>query len=122
MLLIRGKTRVADIYLTEFDRIFRHFFFRMVANREALAHESDDDAKKKAVILDSAAGWIVPYFQDGDFKNSRRLMFFADPALDWSSKTLADPDVFADEEDRAKELRTKQKKKPEEAGSRSHQR
>jgi phosphatidylserine/phosphatidylglycerophosphate/cardiolipin synthase-like enzyme len=111
MLLIRGKTRVADIYLTEFDRIFRHFFFRMVANREALAHESDDDAKKKAVTLDTGAGWIGPYFQDGDFKNSRRLMFFADPALNWSSKALADPDVFADEEDRAKELRTKRRKK-----------
>ena len=28
MLLIRGDTRVADIYMTEFDRIFRHFYFR----------------------------------------------------------------------------------------------
>src|SRR5262249_11030768 len=27
MLLIRGDTRVADIYMTEFDRIFRHFIF-----------------------------------------------------------------------------------------------
>ena len=32
MLLVRGDTRVADIYLTEFDRIFRHFYFRNVAN------------------------------------------------------------------------------------------
>lgn len=32
MLIIRGNTRVADIYLTEFDRIFRHFYFRNVAN------------------------------------------------------------------------------------------
>jgi len=32
MLLIRGNARVADIYLSEFDRIFRHFYFRDVAN------------------------------------------------------------------------------------------
>ena len=32
MILIRGGTRVADIYMTEFDRIFRHFYFRDVAN------------------------------------------------------------------------------------------
>jgi hypothetical protein len=28
MLLIRGNTRVADIYMTEFDRLFRHFYFQ----------------------------------------------------------------------------------------------
>lgn len=32
MLLIRGDTRVADIYLTEFDRIFRHFYSRDIIN------------------------------------------------------------------------------------------
>ena len=32
MILIRGSTRVADIYMTEFDRLFRHFYFRDVAN------------------------------------------------------------------------------------------
>jgi phosphatidylserine/phosphatidylglycerophosphate/cardiolipin synthase-like enzyme len=32
MLLIRGNTRVADIYVTEFDRIFRHFYSRDAAN------------------------------------------------------------------------------------------
>jgi hypothetical protein len=37
MLLIRGNTRVADIYLTEFDRILRHFYFRDAANEIANA-------------------------------------------------------------------------------------
>jgi len=32
MLIIRGDTRVADIYLTEFMRLFMHFFFRSVVN------------------------------------------------------------------------------------------
>lgn len=33
MLLIRGDTAVADIYLTEFDPIFRHFYSRQAADR-----------------------------------------------------------------------------------------
>ena len=33
MLVIRGDTRVADIYLGEFMRMFNHFFFRYQANR-----------------------------------------------------------------------------------------
>jgi hypothetical protein len=35
MLLIRGDTRVADIYLTEFDRLFRHFYAASGAPRSA---------------------------------------------------------------------------------------
>jgi hypothetical protein len=31
MLIIRGDTRVADIYLGEFMRLFNHFYFRFVA-------------------------------------------------------------------------------------------
>jgi phosphatidylserine/phosphatidylglycerophosphate/cardiolipin synthase-like enzyme len=42
MLLIRGDTRVADIYLTEFDRIFRHFYFRDMANEiEAAGNKAE---------------------------------------------------------------------------------
>jgi phosphatidylserine/phosphatidylglycerophosphate/cardiolipin synthase-like enzyme len=32
MLLIRGNTRTADIYMTELDRIFRHFRARDIIN------------------------------------------------------------------------------------------
>ncbi|WP_431236097.1 phospholipase D-like domain-containing protein (plasmid) [Mycolicibacterium psychrotolerans] len=39
MLLIRGDIRVADIYLTEFDRIFRHFFARNAINKIAAGGE-----------------------------------------------------------------------------------
>jgi phosphatidylserine/phosphatidylglycerophosphate/cardiolipin synthase-like enzyme len=47
MLLIRGDTRVADIYMTEFDRVFRHFYFRDIANE--LAATGDQAA---AIFLD----------------------------------------------------------------------
>ena len=32
MLVIRGDTRVADLYLTEFMRLFMHFYFRTIVN------------------------------------------------------------------------------------------
>ena len=35
MLLIRGNTRVADIYLGEFMRLFNHFYFRSIVNKLA---------------------------------------------------------------------------------------
>src|SRR6185436_16461008 len=47
MLLVRGDTRVADIYMTEFDRVFRHFYFRDIANE--LAAKGDEAA---AIFLD----------------------------------------------------------------------
>ncbi|MCA1430627.1 MULTISPECIES: phospholipase D-like domain-containing protein [unclassified Bradyrhizobium] len=110
MLFIRGNTRVADIYLTEFDRIFRHFFFRMSANRAAMADEEEDEAAKKAVLLDTTPTWMTPYFEDGDYKCSRRIMFFADPRANWSTEAAEDTkDIFADEVERAKAKRTKAK-------------
>ena len=43
MLLIRGDRRVADIYFTEFNRLFNHYYFRSV--REATRRvTSGDDA------------------------------------------------------------------------------
>ena len=106
MLMIRGDTRVADIYMTEFDRIFRHFFFRMTANRAAMNHEDEEEAKK-AAILDTGAVWIAPFFQDENFKCSRRTMFFADRSLTWAPQAAHDPDVFLNEVQRAKDKRAK---------------
>ena len=62
MLLIRGNTRVADIYMTEFDRVFRHFYFRDIANELAAAKTSDD---AKAIFLDETDAWSDSYFKAG---------------------------------------------------------
>ena len=57
MLIIRGDTRVADIYFTEFNRIFNHYYFRAVLN----------NLKKKKVVesqsmfLDSTGQWLDKY-------------------------------------------------------------
>ncbi len=81
MLLIRGGTRVADIYLTEFDRIFRHFYFRAVANEI----EAKGD-KAEGAFLDETSGWTDSYFKPGAFKTRRREMFFANPGQTWAGK------------------------------------
>ncbi len=84
MLLIRGSTRVADIYLTEFDRIFRHFYFRDVANEiEAKG------GKAQGVFLDETSAWTDSYFKPGAFKTRRREMFFADPTRSWVTNAQA---------------------------------
>jgi phosphatidylserine/phosphatidylglycerophosphate/cardiolipin synthase-like enzyme len=78
MLLFRGNTRIADIYLTEFDRIFRHFYFRKTANEI-----EGEGGEAKGVFLDEASGWTDSYFRPGAFKTRRREMFFADPDKTW---------------------------------------
>ncbi len=87
MLMIRGDTRVADIYMTEFDRIFRHFYFRDIANELAVAKTSDE---AKAVFLEEDDGWTGSYFKPGTLKCNRRLMFFAKPAATWAQNAAAD--------------------------------
>ncbi|QQX89739.1 hypothetical protein JJQ59_35030 (plasmid) [Cupriavidus necator] len=109
MLLIRGDKRVADIYLTEFDRIFRHFYARDGIN--AMAKKG---SKKNPLELDESSDWMKPYFKAGTFKNNRRAMFFPDSATKvtpWSKAAAKDADPFEDEAQRAKENRAKKAKK-----------
>ncbi|MBV9393480.1 MAG: hypothetical protein JOZ84_03625 [Methylobacteriaceae bacterium] len=86
MLLIRGDTRVADIYMSEFDRVFRHFYFRDIANELAGANKSDD---AKAAFLDETDAWTSDYFTSGHTKNNRRLMFFDVPKTTWFENAAA---------------------------------
>jgi hypothetical protein len=86
MLLVRGNTRIADIYMSEFDRIFRHFYFRDIANELAAAKTSDD---AKAIFLDETDDWTVSYFKPGTLKNNRRIMFFERPTATWFANAAA---------------------------------
>jgi phosphatidylserine/phosphatidylglycerophosphate/cardiolipin synthase-like enzyme len=81
MILIRGSTRVADIYMTEFDRLFRHFYFRDVANDAERKRKKGDEPKK--VFLDPDWKWTDEYFFPGGFKTRRREMFFNIPSPNW---------------------------------------
>ncbi|MBA1142500.1 phospholipase D-like domain-containing protein [Mesorhizobium neociceri] len=105
MLLIRGNTRVADIYMTEVDRIFRHFRSRDIINHNAEAGE-----QSKWLELDTTGKWIGPNFKASNYKNNRRLLFFPEADVGtWSDSAATDPDPFADEKERAA---AKKEKKP----------
>lgn len=71
MLLIRGDTRVADIYLTEYDRILRHFYFRNVAAKDDSAAEAG-----RAIFLDETDAWVRPYYSGTGLKARRQALFF----------------------------------------------
>lgn len=66
MLIIRGNTRVADIYLGEFMRLFSHHAFR-----ESLQWRRPDE-KPKPLSTDN---WWADYF--GATSRSARRQFFA---------------------------------------------
>lgn len=69
MLIIRGDTRVAEIYLGEFMRMFNHFFARDLVNRQRnpsishLTHLSPDDS------------WREVHYRDGPQQKER--LYFA---------------------------------------------
>jgi phosphatidylserine/phosphatidylglycerophosphate/cardiolipin synthase-like enzyme len=87
MLLIRGRTRVADIYLTEFQRIFQHFYFRDIANE--LAAKGSKGAE--GIFLNETDAWSDNYFKPRTLKNNRRLMFFEKPTTTWFANAAAGP-------------------------------
>jgi phosphatidylserine/phosphatidylglycerophosphate/cardiolipin synthase-like enzyme len=104
MVLIRGSTRVADIYMTEFDRLFRHFYFRDVANEVAAKRKKGQKPEK--VFLDEDDKWTDSYFFPGGFKTRRREMFFDVPTANW---TVAAAEHSNDEPVRPKKKKGKKK-------------
>jgi len=78
MLVIRGSTRVADIYLGEFIRLHSHYAFRQAVGIFLKKHPDltpDDFARR---FLDETDAWTADYFTPGD-PNARcvRRVYFA---------------------------------------------
>lgn len=73
MLLIRGNTRVADIYLTEFMRLFRHFYFRDFMRRMIDQNISSD--RKPGFLEVDSEKWLERHFTEWRFNSKRRELF-----------------------------------------------
>jgi len=77
MLVIRGDTRVADIYLGEFMRLHSHYAFRQAVQifLEQNPGKSPEDFQQRYLIEDR--DWTAPYFDAGDrqARQTRRLYF-----------------------------------------------
>ena len=71
MLVIRGNTRVADIYFGEFMRIFDHLYARYVVGRMQKLGTGDPDA---GFLKEKAKDWVPQHFKEGR-KQLRRLYF-----------------------------------------------
>lgn len=69
MLVIQGDTRVADIYLGEFMRLFNHFYFRY------LRQKFRDDDPEKVVYLTPDDSWVSRYYQRDTPSYRQRLLF-----------------------------------------------
>lgn len=85
MLVIRGNQRVADIYFTEFNRLFNHYYFRSVQERtrKMLSTAEKKKQDQKSLFLDETDGWLAAY-KPGSLKQKRVDMFkrmkgFSDP-------------------------------------------
>lgn len=77
MLLIRGDARAADIYFTEFNRLFFHYYFRSVQEalsgmRPAAANAAADSTA--SLFLDETSGWLDKY-KPGSLRRKRVEMF-----------------------------------------------
>ncbi|MBJ2126588.1 phospholipase D-like domain-containing protein [Flavobacterium sp. IB48] len=70
MIIIRGNKRVADIYFTEFNRLFHHFYFRAVYNNAKKRKQVDTASP----FLDHDDRWLEKY-KPGLLKFKRVEMF-----------------------------------------------
>jgi hypothetical protein len=72
MLLIRGDKRVADIYLTEFFRLFRHFYFRNFMRRMV---EDDISGTNPSYLEVDSTIWQEKHFTDWKYNSKKRVLF-----------------------------------------------
>ena len=74
MVVIRGDTRVADIYFGEFMRIFDHLYSRHVIRKLTDEGKKDPNA---GYLKERADDWVPPNFRDGP-KQLRRQVFMSE--------------------------------------------
>ncbi|MGD0012855.1 MAG: phospholipase D-like domain-containing protein [Bryobacteraceae bacterium] len=74
MLVIRGNTRVADIYFGEFMRVFDHLYSRYIVEKIKKTGTSDPDA---GFLKEDAKDWVPQHFKKGR-KELRRRYFMGE--------------------------------------------
>jgi phosphatidylserine/phosphatidylglycerophosphate/cardiolipin synthase-like enzyme len=77
MLVIRGNTRVADIYLGEYMRLYSHYAFREAVNIFLEKHPGAKPEDMRQGFLIEDKDWTASYFDpnDGSARMARRLYF-----------------------------------------------
>ncbi|MGD9397165.1 MAG: phospholipase D-like domain-containing protein [Candidatus Thorarchaeota archaeon] len=70
MMVIRGDTALADIYLGEFMRLFSHYYFRDVVSRQR-----EPEATTRSPYLVESDEWSDEYFKEDTIKFKQRILF-----------------------------------------------
>jgi phosphatidylserine/phosphatidylglycerophosphate/cardiolipin synthase-like enzyme len=74
MLVVRGDTRVADIYLGEFMRLWRHYNYRTIVNAKADPVTGAEHGYEPNYLAETSA-WTDGFYRKGTLKEQRRLTF-----------------------------------------------
>jgi phosphatidylserine/phosphatidylglycerophosphate/cardiolipin synthase-like enzyme len=72
MIVVQGDTRVADIYLGEFMRLFSHFEFRDVMNR--LSATPDSNIRNSAFLTPDDS-WVQSFYGKVPYRTLQRKLF-----------------------------------------------
>jgi phosphatidylserine/phosphatidylglycerophosphate/cardiolipin synthase-like enzyme len=73
MIIIRGDKRVADIYFTEFNRLFNHYYFRSVA--ESLKKQGQKlNTDASLFLCETAEPWLKKY-KPGTLRSKRLALY-----------------------------------------------
>jgi len=73
MLIVRGDTRIADIYLGEFMRLWQHYRFRSIVNVKADESGNADGYEPNYLAEDDS--WTSGFYKAGNIKYRRRVSF-----------------------------------------------
>ena len=72
MIVVRGNTRVADIYFGEFMRVFDHHYARYIVRLLQDTGQSDPEA---GYLKDKTSDWLASHFNVASYKSKRRKYF-----------------------------------------------
>jgi hypothetical protein len=67
-----GKTRIQDIYMGEFFRLFDHWYFRYL---HGIDKSSRAEQQKRRFLKSKPSEWVPPYFKEETDKYKRRTRF-----------------------------------------------
>jgi len=73
MVVIRGDTDVADAFVGEFMRLFNHFYFRDVVQRQTSEDAGEKPVRSSHLVGDDS--WTDRYFEPGSIKALERKLF-----------------------------------------------
>jgi phosphatidylserine/phosphatidylglycerophosphate/cardiolipin synthase-like enzyme len=74
-LIIRGDTAVMDIYITEFMRMFEHYWFRAHLQGKTKGGKKKKTVEARIAGLKKDDSWSEPYYKAGTRERTDRLAF-----------------------------------------------